>query len=110
MNMETFIIIVIIAVCFCIIALGYKAYSYLKSKMSAQEAEDLDKFVGNLVYAAEQMLKSDDDDGSRRLGYVEGMLIEAGHDITESLRAIIESKVYALNIANRKINREDDPQ
>lgn len=79
------------------IALGLKAQEYIKSRMSKVAADKLDKFIHDLVNAAEQMFKVDDEDGTQRLGYVQGMLIEAGYDITDAIRAQIESHVYNIN-------------
>ena len=50
------------------------------------------------------MLKKDDDDGSKRLEYVQGMLIEAGYELTDALRAKIEAKVFQLNLVSRGVN------
>ena len=76
--------------------------SYLKARLDQEEAEKLDKLVGELVSAAEQLYKAFDDDGSVRLNYVKGMLIAEGYELTESIMAQIESKVYALNMEANK--------
>ena len=96
------IIALIVAICLCILALGHKAHQYLKAHLSAKDAERLDNFIETLVTAADQLYKGEDDDGSVRLGYVQGMLIEAGYDITDAIRAIIESKVLKLNITQKR--------
>lgn len=79
-----------------------RADSWLKANKKEKEAAALDKLIDALVAAAEQMFKADDADGSKRLNYVEGMLIAEGYDLTETILAMIESKVYALNLAQRK--------
>lgn len=79
-----------------LIILCKKAYAYLKTLLKKEDAEKLDKFVETLVYAADQMFKDIDPDGSLRLDYVQGQLVEAGHDLTEAVRALIESKVLKL--------------
>ena len=79
--------------------LAKSAGQYLRYKF---DQEKLDKFITSAVAAAEQQFKAEDDDGKRRFTYVEGLLIEAGYDITEAIQAMIESKVYALNMAARK--------
>ena len=76
--------------------LAKKAYDYLKSKLKAEKADALDKLVETLVCAADQMFKAYDVDGSLRLGYVQEQLVAAGHDVTEAVRALIESKVLKL--------------
>lgn len=80
-----------------LIYVGKLAVAWLKSKLSAQNASKLDKFVEQLVAAAEQMYKNEDKDGSVRLEYVQTMLVEAGYDITEAVRALIEAKVFDIN-------------
>ena len=68
------------------------AGEYLKKKGYNDE---LDKFVTSLVAAAEQMYWNEN--GSFRLEYVQTALIEAGYELTEAVRALIESKVYEIN-------------
>ena len=82
------------------------AVEYVKSKLDANNAARLDAFIAQLVAAAEQTMKQDDFDGSARLAYVQEMLIEAGYELTDAIRAIIESKVYAINLESEYI-RED---
>lgn len=79
------------------IYLGKWLIAWLKSKLDIQEAARLDKFVTELVSAAEQMFKHDDPSGENRLGYVQGMLMEAGYDLTDAVRALIEAKVFEIN-------------
>lgn len=74
------------------------AIAYLKARLKEKDAAILDKFIDELTAAAEQMFRKEDDEGgSARLGYVEGMLIEAGYDLTDAIRAKIESSVYKIN-------------
>lgn len=80
--------------------LGNYIINYLRSNLDAKEVEFLDTFIAELVAAAEQMYAKDDPDGTIRLGYVQEMLIEAGYDITDAVRALIESKVYDINVMN----------
>ena len=74
-----------------------EATKFVKSKVSKAEAEKLDDFVRYLTEAAEQLFKEEDEDGSKRLDYVYQNLTEAGIEITEAVRALIESKVYHIN-------------
>lgn len=77
---------------------GKYLVNWLKSKLSEKNAEKLDLFVAELVAAAEQMYKKDDPDGTVRLLYVEKMLAQAGYEITDAVRALIESKVFNINL------------
>lgn len=83
--------------------LGNYIITYLRSNLDAKEVEFLDTFVAELVAAAEQMYAKDDPDGSIRLGYVQDTLLEAGYEITEAVRAMIEAKVYDINITNKSV-------
>lgn len=70
--------------------------SYLRSRLDEREEAVLDSFVTSLVAAAEQMYKTEP--GEAKLSYVQTQLIEAGYELTDALRALIESKVYELNM------------
>ena len=76
--------------------------SWIKSKQSERENAMLNAFIAELVAAAEQMYKKEDPDGSIRLDYVESMLVQAGHDITDVVAALIESKVFEINLAEKE--------
>lgn len=80
--------------------LGKYLISWLKTKLNDSQVEKLDLFIAELVAAAEQMYKKDDPDGSIRLEYVQDMLIEAGYEITDAIQALIEAKVFSINLAN----------
>ena len=83
--------------------LGRYLVSWLKSNLAAQDFARLEMFVAELVAAAEQMYKQSDPDGSLRLEYVEDMLVEAGYDITEAVMAMIESKVFSINLSRKSV-------
>ena len=83
--------------------LGNYIINYLRSNLDAKEVEFLDTFVAELVAAAEQMYAKEDPDGTIRLGYVQEMLIEAGYEITDAVKAMIEAKVYDINITNKSV-------
>lgn len=87
--------------------LGRYLISWVKTKLDDNQAAKLDLFVAELVAAAEQMYKQQDPDGSIRLEYVEDMLIEAGYDITEAVRALIESKVFDINLSRKSVERTE---
>lgn len=88
--------------CYGVFALTQKAREYLKDK---KEAEKLDKFLDELVAAAEQMFYGEDEDGSIRRGYVQDMLMEAGYELTEIVRAKIEAKVLNVNLAKKGVTQ-----
>lgn len=83
--------------------LGNYIINYLRSNLDAKEVEFLDTFVAELVAAAEQMYAKEDPDGTIRLGYVQEMLVEAGYEITDAVKAMIEAKVYDINITNKSV-------
>ena len=80
--------------------LGKLAIQWLKGKLDEQGIAKLDLFVSELCYAAEQMFKEVDPDGTIRRGYVENMLAQAGYELTDAVRALIESKVFEINLTN----------
>lgn len=80
-----------------LLTLWPKFRALLDVKLDEAAAAELDKLIDELTRAAEQMLKQDDPDGSKRLQYVQGMLIEAGYDLTDAIRAKIESRVFGIN-------------
>lgn len=77
-------------------------YELLKATLDEKNDARLDLFIEELVAAAEQMFKKDDPDGTVRLDYVQNTLIDAGYEITEAIRALIESKVFSINLSNAK--------
>ena len=87
--------------------LGKLAIQWLKGKLDEQGIEKLDLFVSELCYAAEQMFKEVDPDGTIRRGYVENMLAQAGYELTDAVRALIESKVFEINLTNGIIEGGD---
>ena len=82
--------------------LGKYLISWLKTVLDEKEEVVLDHFIADLVAAAEQMYKKDDPDGSERMQYVQTMLVEAGYEVTEFVQAMIESKVFEINLLNDK--------
>lgn len=80
--------------------LGKFVLQWLKGKLNEQQNEKLDMFVTELCLAAEQMFKGVDPDGTIRRGYVENMLKQAGYELTDAVRAMIESKVFEINLTN----------
>lgn len=74
---------------------------WLKTKLDEKTYAKLEAFVAELVAAAEQLYKADDPTGNIRLGYVQTMLVEAGYEITNAVMAMIESKVFDINLVNK---------
>ena len=89
-----------------IVWVSRKVYAYCAQKLEAAKLEKLEKFVDTLVTGADQMFKAEDPDGSVRLAYVQGELISAGYDLTEAVRAMIESKVFMVNLAQKGVEQE----
>ena len=81
--------------------LAKKVVGYFEAKLTNEEQAKLENIVKNFVEAAEQMYKEEDEDGSKRLGYVQGLLVEAGYDLTDAIRAVIESQVRTMNQKNK---------
>ena len=77
--------------------------TYLRSNLDAKDIYVLNTFVAELVAAAEQLYADVDDDGSIRREYVWNMLIEAGYELTDAVKAMVEAKVYDINITNRSV-------
>ena len=74
-----------------------KVKSYLAKRLSAHGMDILDKLIKDFCEAAEQQYKLSDPDGSIRYTYVQELLVEAGYDITDVIKAKIESTVYNIN-------------
>ena len=81
--------------------LGKYLVSWLRTNLDEKQEAMLDTFIAELVAAAEQMYKKGDPDGSARLQYVQAMLVEAGYEVTEYVQAMIESKVFEINLATK---------
>lgn len=77
--------------------------TYLRSNLAAKDIDVLNTFVAEMVAAAEQLYADVDDDGSIRREYVWNMLIEAGYELTDAVKAMVEAKVYDINITNKAV-------
>lgn len=73
----------------------FKAWADLK--MGESRARTLENYIAQFVAAAEQLLKEDDPDGTKRFEYVTGLLCDLGYEITDMIKAIIEAKVSGIN-------------
>lgn len=92
-----------IAAAFLLTYLSKEAAKWFKARVSAEDQAKLENFVTSLVAAAEQLYKADDEDGSIRREYVQQMLIEAGYELTEAVCALIESKVFDINVVSKEL-------
>ena len=72
----------------------------LKTKISAHQASELDRLIYDFVAAAEQQLKQDDPDGTKRKAYVVEQLNAVGIAISQEINARIEAAVYEINLNN----------
>lgn len=72
----------------------------LKTKVEAQQASELDRLIYDFVAAAEQQLKQDDPDGTKRKAYVVEQLNAVGIAISQEINARIEAAVYEINLNN----------
>ncbi len=87
--------------------LGKYVITYLRNNLDAKEVAFLDSFIAELVAAAEQLYAEVDETGRIRREYVQKMLVEAGYEITEAVQAMIEAKVYDINIMNQSVKVGD---
>ena len=78
------------------ILLSGKIRSLLDAKLTDGQKQALDTAIDVFTKAADQMFKNEDPDGSLRLDYVQTQLIEAGYDLTDEVRAMIEAHVHDL--------------
>lgn len=74
-----------------------KLRKYLSTKMGQEDLEFMDKLIHDFVLSAEQTLKMDDPDGTKRLEYVKSNLIKLGYDVSEVVLAKIEASVLKIN-------------
>lgn len=72
----------------------------LKTKVEAEQASELDRLIYDFVAAAEQQLKQDDPDGTKRKAYVVEQLNAVGIAISQEINARIEAAVYEINLNN----------
>ena len=95
--------IVVVLVYVGILFIVNRGHKFLEKRVSAEQGEVLDAFIAKMVAAADQMFKKDDPDGTVRMKYVQDMLIKAGYEITDIVKATIESKVHDLNIMQKAV-------
>lgn len=74
---------------------------WLKERIGEEKTEKLERVIGELVGAAEQMYKTEDPDGSIRKHYVEEQLKALGYELTEYINSLIESEVLHINWLNK---------
>lgn len=103
------IINLIVEIIFALFVVGCLYFLGLAGKRLQAEIEDGDatqfeKIIYKFVRAAEQMLKKDDPDGTKRKEYVIDRLRELGVEITNEIEALIEAAVYDLNIETTQMD------
>ena len=103
------IINLIVEIIFALFVVGCLYFLSLAGKRLQAEIEDGDatqfeKIIYKFVRAAEQMLKKDDPDGTKRKEYVIDRLRELGVEITNEIEALIEAAVYDLNIETAQMD------
>lgn len=72
--------------------------SWLTEKLGSERTQQLEEYIAQFVAAAEQQFKEDDPDGTKRMEYVINLLQELGYAVTDHVRALIEAKVFEVNI------------
>lgn len=77
-------------------ALWPQIKAWIVSKTDLITEEQLDNLVTDTVAAADQLLKAEDPDGTKRNTYVTDVLTKAGVELTDAVMAKIEAKVLAL--------------
>lgn len=82
-----------------LLALGlYAVLRRVADKFGLQASEDeLRKIIFDFVKAAEQTLKADDPTGELRRKFVLDQLTALGYEITDTIKAAIESAVWEVN-------------
>ena len=88
------------------LGLGYLAKMAVPHVTKFFEDKKRKDLVNRLVKAAEQMFYAEDPDGSVRRGYVMDMLMEAGYELTDALRAEIEENVFDVNLAKKGADQQ----
>lgn len=79
-----------------------KICEWLNIKNSDAVTEEVRKLIGIFVNAAEQLLKQEDPTGEKRKQYVIEHLQALGYEITDVMLAMIENKVFELNLETKK--------
>lgn len=78
-----------------------KFRSYASAKAAESDSALLKSLIDGFAEAAEQLLKKEDPDGSKRLAYVESQLKAAGYVINSIVKSKIESSVFRINLLKK---------
>lgn len=101
MNLDVLTAVVKIAALLLALAIAWltkRALNWLSASAEATDNQMLRELITTFVEAAEQLIgKETDIDGHARYEYVLARLTELGYDITETIKATIESAVFQLN-------------
>lgn len=79
-----------------------KICQWLNIKNSDAITQEVMNLIGVFVNAAEQLLKEEDPTGEKRKQYVIEHLQALGYEITDVMLAMIENKVFELNLETKK--------
>lgn len=85
-----------------LLSVGDELKHWIKEQILKVKDERLQSLIINLVQSVEQTLKDQDPTGAKRLAEVERLLEEAGYIINDTIRSMIESEVYNINLNNKK--------
>lgn len=77
--------------------LSARAKQFITTKATEADNKFVLQLVETFTEAAEQQLKADDPDGTKRKEYVQEQLVAAGVEVTEIINAAIEAAVYRIN-------------
>jgi hypothetical protein len=107
------ILTIIIRIAIIILSIGATwltawAKRYFTEKLGEEKTKKLDDIISTLTAAADQMLKTDDPDGSIRYQYVISELKNLGYTITDYIEAQIEARVYFLPHDTTKEKQEGE--
>lgn len=77
-----------------------KVKTWLTNKIGEIKDERLRELINSFAESAEQTLKADDPTGEKRFERVTQLLNEAGVEVNDIVRSMIEAAVYNINLNN----------
>ena len=78
-----------------VVVVAPRIENWLKTKMDADEYEQMSKIISTFVEAAQQTLWKET--GAARKEYVISQLVALGYEVSDEINALIEAKVYSLH-------------
>lgn len=91
-----------------LIYLCSKIKTWLTGEISRIKDERLRGLVISFAESAEQTLKANDPTGEKRMEYVKALLEEAGIEINDIVKSLIEAAVYNINLNNLLLEKDED--